>query len=125
MTTCRICGLTYDPSYPYDVKIHIDKHKKLVKGIQPRMVREFSKYFGWAIAYNDGGIERIENDFDPELGKLVVVFSWWSRALENGVSQKDFDAYMDAHLKFADSLVSGNGVAEARIAIKKWEIYAG
>ncbi|WKA64173.1 hypothetical protein [Pectobacterium aroidearum] len=79
------------------------------------MVREFSKSFGWAIAYNNGGIERIENDFDPDLGKLVGVCSWWSRVLENGVSQQNFDAYMSAHLTFADSLVSGNGVAEKTV----------
>ena len=67
----------------------------------------------------------MKGDYDPELGKLVVAFSWWSRALSNGVPEKDFDRYMDAHLAFADSLVSGIGQAEARAAIQKWERFAG
>ncbi|MDU6092783.1 MAG: hypothetical protein E6663_15480 [Staphylococcus lugdunensis] len=62
---------------------------------------------------------------DPELGKLVVAFSWWTRALSQGVPKKDFDAYMKAHLQFADSLVSGVGEKEARLAIQKWSQYAG
>ncbi|CAI8904560.1 hypothetical protein EMIT0357P_30528 [Pseudomonas marginalis] len=67
----------------------------------------------------------MKSQHDPELGKLVVAFSWWSRALSNGVPEKDFDRYMEAHLAFADSLVSGVGEKAARVAIKKWEQYAG
>ncbi|EOU3954029.1 C2H2-type zinc finger protein [Raoultella sp. HC6] len=124
MTTCRICGLTYVPDEPGDQKIHAEEHKKLASGVQPRKVRDFSKAFGWAVAHNDGGIERLKNE-DPELGKLVVVYSWWSRALQNGVPTKDFDAYMNAHLAFADSLVSREGEVEARAGIAKWGRYDG
>lgn len=124
MTTCRICGFTYVPSVPEDEKRHIEIHKKLASGVQPQKVRDFSKDCGWAVAHNDGGIERLKNK-DPELGKLVVVYSWWNRALQNGVPKSHFDAYMDAHLVFADSLVSGEGEIEARAGIKKWERYAG
>lgn len=124
-TTCRICGLLYVPSLEEDVKIHAAVHKKLARGSQPRMVREFAKTFGWAVAFNDGGLDREKNRHDPELGKLVVVYSWWSRALHNGIPEKDFDRYMEAHLAFADSLVSGIGEIEARKAIKKWEQFAG
>ncbi len=124
-STCRICGLLYVPTLKEDRKIHAAMHKRYARGSQPRKVREFSKSFGWAVAFNDGGLDRIKGDYDPELGKLVVAFSWWSRALENGVPESDFDHYMDAHLAFADSLVSGVGRAEAGAAIKKWERFAG
>lgn len=124
MTTCRICGMLYDPSDADDKKYHAAEHKKLASGIQPRKVRDFSKAFGWAVAHNDGGVERLKNE-DPELGKLVVVYSWWNRALQNGVPQKDFDAYMNAHLAFVDSLVSREGEVEARAGIAKWGRYDG
>lgn len=125
MTTCRICGMTYIPSEPEDKKLHAEEHKKLASGIQPLKVREFSKTFGWAIAHNGDRLEVLKDKYDPDMGKLVVAYSWWSRALANGVSVKDFDAYMDAHLAFADSLVSGEGGAEAQSSIRKWERYSG
>ncbi|WP_223554391.1 C2H2-type zinc finger protein [Pseudomonas sp. BF-R-01] len=124
-STCRICGLLYVPSLEEDRKAHAAIHKKYARGSQPQKVRDFSKAFGWAVAFNDGGLERMNGEHDPELGKLVVAFSWWSRALANGVPEKDFDRYMDAHLAFADSLVSGVGVAAARTTIQKWERFAG
>ncbi|WP_199918292.1 hypothetical protein [Pseudomonas veronii] len=123
--TCRICGLLHDPSDEEDRKIHAEIHKKLARGSQPIKVRDFSKAFGWAVAFNDGGLDRMKDHYDPELGKLVVAFSWWSRALSNGVPEKDFDRYMDAHLAFADSLVSGIGQVEARAAIQKWGRFDG
>lgn len=124
-STCRICGLLYVPSLEEDRQTHAAIHKKYARGSQPQKVRDFSKAFGWAVAFNDGGLDRMKDHYDPELGKLVVAFSWWSRALSNGVPEKDFDRYMDAHLAFADSLVSGAGQVEARAAIQKWERYAG
>ncbi|MEN4974187.1 hypothetical protein ABEH62_09935 [Pantoea eucalypti] len=124
MTTCNICGLTYAEDDGDDRKTHAERHKELAKGVLPYKVREFVKAFGFAVAHNDGGLERLK-DTDPETGKLAVVFSWWSRALSQGVPVKDFDAYMKAHLQFADSLVTGNGQEEARRAVKKWEQYAG
>lgn len=124
-TRCRICGFHYLPSLEEDRKTHAAIHKKYARGSQPKKVRDFSKAFGWAVAFNDGGLDRMKDQHDPELGKLVVAFSWWSRALSNGVPEKDFDRYMDAHLVFADSLVSGVGEEAARVAIQKWEQFAG
>ncbi|EPH7217905.1 hypothetical protein ACS3L2_000581 [Serratia marcescens] len=125
MTTCDICGMNYVKEDADDRKIHADEHKKLAKGVLPYKVREFIKAFGFAVAHNDGGLTRLQGSYDPEIGKLVVAFSWWNRALSQGIPVKDFDAYMKAHLQFADSLVSGEGEKEARAAIKKWERYAG
>lgn len=127
---CRICGAMYDLSYEDDIKAHKALHKKLASGVQPRKIREFSKAFGWAVACNDGGLERLKSDYqnsDPEIGKLAVAFSWWNRALDYGVPVKDFDSYMEAHLKFIDVLSSENNDEEpnARRAIKKWEKFAG
>ncbi|MEN4815917.1 C2H2-type zinc finger protein [Pantoea agglomerans] len=124
MTTCNICGMTYAEDDADDRKTHADRHKKLAKGILPHHIREFMKQAGYAVAHNDGGLDRMKGT-DPELGKLAVAFSWWNRALAYGAPTKDFDAYMKAHLQFADSLVTGNGEQESRRAIKKWEQYAG
>lgn len=127
---CRICGLIYDLSTESDIEAHKAIHKKLASGVQPRKVREFSKAFGWAVACDDGGLDRLKSDYmnsDPEIGKLAVAFSWWNRALDYGVPLKDFDSYMADHLKFIDVLASKNSDEEkkARIAIKKWERFAG
>lgn len=123
MCICNICGLSYDPTSLDDQIIHKNEHKKLATGIQPRIVREFCKSYGWAVAHNNS----VNNPHDPEIGKLVVVYSWWNRTLENGVQKKDFDSYMSAYLKLADALVSGNLLEEekARKETKKWEKYAG
>ena len=72
--TCRICGLLYVSSLVEDQKTHAAIHKKLASGSQPQKVRDFSKAFGWAVAHNDGGLERMKDQHDPELGKLVVAF---------------------------------------------------
>lgn len=125
MTTCRICGLTYAPESPDDRKLHRAEHKQLAKGALPLSIREFLKSFGWAVAHQDGGLQRLSDRFDPETGRLAVAFSWWSRARKQGAPEKDFDRYMDAHLAFAEALVTGERVAEAGQAIKEWEKYAG
>lgn len=125
MTTCRICGLTYAPDSPDDRKLHTAEHKKLAKGLLPMSIREFLKSFGWAIAHQDGGLQRLNDRFDPEVGKLAVAFSWWSRARTRGASEKDFDRFMVAHLAYAEALVTGEKFAEAGNAIKEWEKYAG
>ncbi|MGR7102672.1 hypothetical protein [Klebsiella aerogenes] len=125
MAACNICGVHYDEDDAGDRKLHADEHKRLARGELPYHVREFMKAFGYAIAHNDGGLTRLQNRYDPELGKLVVALSWWSRALRNGAPVKDFDAYMKAHLAFAESLVSNKGETEARAGIAKWGRYAG
>lgn len=125
MSTCYICGLTYDDSSPDDRILHRNEHKKLATGIQPRVVREFQKAFGWEVARNSIGDGFHNNSYAPEVGKLVVVYAWWSRALQSGVPIKDFDAYMAAHLKLVDALISGENEKEARRETQKWERYAG
>lgn len=125
MATCRICGLTYAPEFDEDRKLHKAEHKRLAKGQLPLSIREFMKAFGWAIAHQDGGLERLRDRFDPETGNLAVVFSWWNRAKGQGVPDKDFDRFMVAHLAYAEALVTGEKVAETGKAIKEWERYAG
>jgi hypothetical protein len=124
MSGCIICGSSYADDDADDRKIHADRHKRLAKGILPKHVREFIKQAGYAVAHNDGGLDRMKHS-DAELGKLTVAYSWWHRALDYGAPAKDFDAYMKAHLQFAESLVTGVGEKEARIAIHKWGKYAG
>ena len=125
MPTCRICGLTYDQSSASDRGLHKTEHNKLAKGVLPKPTREFMKSFGWAVAHADGGLERLKDQHDPEIGKLAVAFSWWSRALSQGAAVKDFDRYMKAHLDYVDALVTGENMDAAVYAIKEWERYAG
>lgn len=125
MSACYICGMSYDESSPDDRILHRNEHKKLATGIQPRVVREFQKALGWAVVYNNLGQGNPNNQFKPEVGKLAVVYAWWSRALHSGVPKKDFDAYMAAHLKLVDALISGENEEEARRETHKWERYAG
>ncbi|WP_213664128.1 hypothetical protein [Stutzerimonas stutzeri] len=117
--------MTYDQSSASDRGLHKAEHNKLAKGVLPLRIREFLKSFGWAVAHDDGGLERLQGRNDPDVGKLAVAFSWWSRARGQGVPESDFDRYMTAHLAFADAMVTGENLAEAGQAIKEWERYAG
>ena len=85
------------------------------------------KSFGWAVAHNDGGLDRLKSDIDPEIGKLSVAYSWWNRARANDCPKSDFDAYMKAHLAFIDALVENDpaNIRQAELGIKRWEKYAG
>jgi hypothetical protein len=126
-TECRICGLHLVPSDPGDKILHRKRHTDLARGGVPQKIRDFSKAFGWAVAHNNGGLEKLKDRYDPELGKLVVAYSWWSRARSNGAPERDFDAYMTAYLKYVDALVSDDAeqiIASAK-AIQPWEQFAG
>ncbi|WP_458726018.1 hypothetical protein [Pseudomonas gregormendelii] len=127
--TCRICGF-------FMCRLRrLKKSEKTSTAIskkasaadrlsRPQKVRDFSKAFGWAVAHNDGGLERMKDQHDPELGKLVVAFSWWSRALSNGVQVKDLTVTwrLTLHLPIHSWVYS---VDKTSAAIKKWERFAG
>lgn len=127
MTICRICLRGYVPSVPEDRAAHRKRHLEMARGGMPLEVRDFMKAFGWAVAHDDGGLDRLKGAHDPELGKLVVAYAWWSRARLAGAPEKDFDSFMDAHLAFADALVSEDRarIAAAEKGIEKWGRYAG
>ncbi|MBN3729486.1 hypothetical protein [Burkholderia sp. Tr-20390] len=125
--TCRICRKTFVTDNADDVRAHHDEHKALAKGAMPLVIREMLKGFGYAIAHNDGGLDRLKDCYTAEDGTLAVAYSWWSRALTHGVPTADFDDYMAAHIHYADALTGRTGVPieEAGRAIKRWERYAG
>ena len=124
---CRICGLQFVPDLEEDREIHKSEHRRLVWGGLPLQVRELLKEFGWAVAHNDGGIDRLKGKWKPEIGKRAVVFSWWTRAVSRGVPENDFERFMAAHFAFVDAMVSGEEVRikEAAKHVKPWEGYAG
>ena len=126
---CRVCGLRFVPGDPGDRKIHKEDHRKLARGGLPFEVREFMKGFGWAVARNDGGIDRLkgkQRGQDRELGKLAVLYAWWARARMKGIDEGEFDEYMAAYLRFIDAIVERNAEKDKQAgnAIKRWEKYA-
>lgn len=127
---CRVCGLNFVPDSPEDQERHAHEHRVLMCGGLPIGVREFMKKFGWAVAFNDGGIERLKENLsekDREMAKRTVVFAYWTRALSHGVPENDFEQYMEVHFGFVDAKVVRDEIEieKALAAIKRWEKYAG
>ena len=127
---CRICGLNFVPESPEDQERHAHEHRVLMCGALPIGVREFLKSFGWAVAFNDGGIERLKQDLNAEkqeMAKRAVVFAYWTRALSYGIPENDFDQFMAAQFAFVDATVARDEkqLEKAHAAIKRWEKYAG
>jgi len=124
---CRICGLTFVPESKEDQETHEHEHRVLICGGLPLKVREFLRSFGWAVAHNDGGIERQIGQSEQEIGKRAVVFGYWGRALANGIPENDFNKFMAAHFAFVDAHILRDErlVEIASKAIKPWEKYAG
>ena|ERR1035437_1060489 len=124
---CRVCGLNFVPDSEEDRERHEFEHRRIICGGVPLGVRGFLKAFGWAVAHNDGGIERQKDRWKPEVGKRAVVFAWWMRALSNGIPENDCDRFMAAQFAFVDAMVSGDQelLDKASKAIKPWEKYAG
>ena len=124
---CRICGLNFVPDSEEDKERHEHEHRRIICGGVPLRVREFLKAFGWAVAYNDGGLERQKDKWSREIGKRAVVYAWWTRALSNGIPENDCERFMAAHFAFVDAMVSHDEeqLNEAQEAIRPWEKYAG
>lgn len=133
---CRICELHYIIGSSNDSAIHREEHALILKGGLPKEIRELVKETGWALAHNDGGVQRLlrswssEEDILPEkqeIGKRAVAFAMWCRARENGLPDADFEAYMYDHLHFIDVHVQNDRVATEQAAktIQKWEKYGG
>ncbi|MCY0853094.1 hypothetical protein OMK73_04010 [Cupriavidus sp. D39] len=126
LVECRVCRMNFVTSVPEDVRAHRAEHNELAKGGLPKVVREMLKGFGWAVAHNDGGLQRLR-DYEPEDGKLSVAYGWWSRAVLAGVAITEFDDYMAAHLRLIDSIVDNTDApgTPQRRAVERWEGYAG
>ena len=124
---CRICELHFVPAEPNSFKMHKENHKKLARGGLPRGVREFLNTLGWAVTRNGGGIDRLKEAQNGEIGKLAVAYSRWTRARMNGIDESEFDEYMSAQLYLIDSMVEGNAgkIDQAFNQIKRWERFAG
>jgi hypothetical protein len=124
---CRVCGLIFVPDSEEDREQHEDMHRRIICGGVPLSVREFLKDFGWAVAHNDGGVERLKDKYEPEIGKRAVVFAYWIRGLSKGIPENDCDKFMAAHFAFVDAMVSGDKqeLDKTSQGIKPWEKYAG
>ena len=124
---CRICELHFVPAEPNSSKMHKENHKKLARGGLPLGVREFLNTFGWAVTRNCGGIDRLKEAQNGEIGKLAVAYSRWTRARMNGIDESEFDEYMSAHIHLIDSMIEANAgkIDQAFNQIKRWERFAG
>lgn len=127
---CRICGLSFVIDSPDDQVRHEFEHRCLIDGGLPLEVREFLKGFGWAVAFNDGGVNRLMEHLNAEkqeTAKRAVAFAYWTRAVSNGVPKTEFEDYMIAHFGFVDAKVARDGAAieKALHAIQPWGKYGG
>jgi len=124
---CGLCGLSFVPDSPEDIKLHNKQHMAVARGVMPHHIREFVKSCGWAIAHNDGGVKHLASRTNKEQAMLAVAFSWWHRALVRGVPVIEFDDFMTDHLVFIDAMVEGKQetVMQTHKSILKWERYAG
>jgi hypothetical protein len=120
---CRICELHYCPDVEEDIAKHKAIHEKLARGAQPLIIRDIAKQLGWDIAHRNPTLSI--DDYRPEVGKLLVIYSYWSRAIQYGIDKKEFDAFMNAHLALVDARVSYKGLEEASKGVKRWECFTG
>jgi hypothetical protein len=127
MTTCRVCRKFCEPLIDEERLEHQGEHTKLSMGQMPRAVLEFIKAVGWNFAHNDVDIRTLKDKFDPEVGKLTAVYSWWNRARAHGIKESDFDKFMESHLQLADAFVSNDPaqIEAAGRAIEPWARFAG
>lgn len=123
LAECRVCRMTYVSSVPDDVKLHAEEHARLANGTLPKVAREMLKAQGWALAHGTP----VQMSFEPEDGKLGVVYGWWTRARYQGAPVEDFDEYMAKHFRLVDSIVAGTDDSNTpeRRATKRWERFAG
>lgn len=123
---CRICGLHFVVDSEDDQRQHREMHQELKRGSLPVQVREILKGIGWAIAHNDGGIERLKaRTWEREDGKRSVAFAWWARARENGIKDSEFEPFMAACLRLIDAHVEGDQarIEAAQQALSPWGRY--
>lgn len=122
---CRICGLKFLPELEEDREHHEHEHRRILAGGLPYDIREFIKKAGWAAAKCEDGVQGDAARRAQEIAKRAVVFSYWSRAIANGIPENDLEAYMAAHFAFVDATVAGDEVqvAEANDAISRWYKY--
>jgi len=121
---CRICGLNYLTGSPDDSVQHREAHQQILRGGLPLGVRELLKSAGYElIAGNTVG----QQQANGELGKLAVVFGWWTRARANGIPDSELNDFFAAHLALLDARQDDdeNEIEDAHKTMKRWEKYAG
>ncbi len=104
---CRICGtmVLIKPNIEgelHDIKNHARIHREMIKGVLPYGMRELVKNVGWGVLY---GAEEPSyfNEIKKEDAKRLIAFSWWSRARQNGIDDKDFEDFMLDHIEYLDA----------------------
>jgi hypothetical protein len=93
----RILGIKYiDNQEDQD---HIQRQMKLAAGgAFPYEIREMMKRYAWGILRSAS-----INDEEKENAKLLICYSWWSRALARGIPKKHFEKFMLDHLAYLDT----------------------
>jgi hypothetical protein len=141
MTYCRITGLNYVEGSPEDEAVRRKLLNIILKGGYPKDVRDFMKDFGWACAYNDGGIARKAASYTQgdrarypgkrnETARAAVVFGYFARARAMGLPDKEAEAYLLDRFRMVDLKVDlktnpdkEKARAEIQHIIARWDKY--
>jgi hypothetical protein len=110
----RITGALYTNT-PEDL-LHIKKVMRLAaSGSIPFEVREVMKQHGWHLLATSSDANQIET------AKLLITYSWWARALEKGISKKEFEKFMNDQLAYIDAKLAND--KDAGRLNEKWDKY--
>ena len=124
---CRICGFKFVPGQEEegDAELHQNEHWKIICGGLPYDIREFLKKAAWQAAECEDGVQGDYARRQQEIAKRAVAFSYWARAISNGIPENEFEAYMAAHLAFADASASDDKKQreEASAVMNRWRKY--
>jgi len=104
----RVLG-TVDLDTPELREQNKKKMRLVAGGAYPYAIREMMKQCGHGILSSSNDPQEKED------AKLLICYSWWSRALEGGIPKRYFEAFMLDHLKHLDG--------DPGINLVKWQKY--
>ena len=122
---CRICGLKFLPELEEDQEQHGLEHLRILSGGLPYDLREFIKRAAWQAAECEDGVQGDSGRRQQEIAKRTVAFSYWARAISNGIPENEFEPYMAAILAFVDATIAEDEdqIDEANDALVRWRKY--
>lgn len=108
---CRVCGVMHLVApEESDIRHHSKLHKSIRQGAYPYSIREFMKKAAWALLLSDKSVAKISLDsrYQKDDLKRVVVYSWWAREREAGLSDTEFEDFVLEYMDYIDARISGD-----------------